>query len=186
MSTFIPHQITCACCAEHHPPRLGRRLFMGMAGVVGAAGLLPRLTLAASGKYEAMLLNCIDPRFPEPTIAYMRQRDLVGKYSQISLAGAGIAVVAPAFDKWRPAFWDNLAASIQLHAVPKLIVLDHRACGAAGIAYGADSVSTPAKETATHRQALADLRSQVKARHPSLSVETGLMALDGSVQMFTS
>ena len=164
-------------------PRMGRRGFLAAVGA--AAALVPSLSFAASGKYEAMLLTCIDPRFPEHTISYMRGRDLAGKYSQISLAGAGIAAVAPSFDKWRPAFWENLAASIQLHSIGKIIAINHRECGAAEIAYGKEAVSSPAKETATHQQALADFRSQVNAKHPSLKVETGLMALDGKVQMFT-
>ena len=146
--------------------------------------MAPGLARAAIGKYEAMLLACIDPRFPEHTIAYMRGRGLSGKYSQINLAGAGIAAVAPAFEKWRPAFWENLGASIQLHSIEKLIVIDHRDCGAAGIAYGKDAVDTADKETETHRKALAEFRAQMQERQPKLAVEAGLMALDGSVLMF--
>jgi carbonic anhydrase len=52
-------------------------------------------------------------------------------------------VVAPAFKSWEPAFWENLAASIQLHHIPKVIVINHRDCGAAKIAYGADKVANP-------------------------------------------
>jgi len=39
-------------------------------------------------------------------------------------------------------------------------------------------------ETETHRAALAEFRKQVKERHPQLGVETGLMALDGKLEMF--
>jgi hypothetical protein len=48
-------------------------------------------------------------------------------------------VVAPAFKDWHKAFWDNLAASIQLHHIPKVIAINHRDCGAAKIAYGGES-----------------------------------------------
>lgn len=176
-----PRAPACACCADLLSPRLGRRRLLGMAAA--SAAMLPGLALAASGKYEALLLTCIDPRLPDKTMAYMRGRHLAGQYSQVALAGAGIAVVAPAFEKWRPAFWDNLAASIQLHQVPKVIVLDHRDCGAAAIAFGKDAVATPEREAATHAQALAEFRAQISARHPGLGMEAGLMALDGSVQM---
>jgi hypothetical protein len=119
-----------------------------------------------------------------PVYKYMDQRDLAGRYSQFVIAGAAIAVVAPKFKAWRPAFWDNLGTSVQLHHVKRLIAIGHRDCGAAQIAYGAASIATPEIETETHRKALAEFRTAVVKRHPGLVVETGLMALDGSLQTF--
>ncbi|HEY2755463.1 MAG TPA: hypothetical protein VGJ01_06925, partial [Pseudolabrys sp.] len=81
--------------------------------------------------------------------------------------------------------WDNLAASIDLHHIPKVIAMNHRDCGAAKIAYGAEAVATPQIETETHKAALAEFRKQVAERQPALQVETGLMALDGTVEMFS-
>ena len=100
-------------------------------------------------------------------------------------AGAAIGVVAPKFADWHKAFWDNLAATIQLHNIKKVIVIDHRDCGAAKIAYGDGSIATPDKENETHRKALAEFRKEVAKRQPKLAVETGLMALDGSMMMFS-
>lgn len=182
----MPLANACTCCADLIAQRLGRRMFLGMAGAAGLTAALPTGVRAGEGNYEAMLFTCIDPRFPEPTIKYMNNRHLVGKYSQFAMAGASIGVVAPAFTAWRPAFWENLAASIQLHHIPKVIVVNHRDCGAAKIAFGADAVKDRTAETITHKTALADFRAQVAARHPSMKVETILMALDGTVEMFTS
>ena len=61
---------SCACCAPA-PLRSGqglnRRGFLnlGAAGLAGTAlaTMAPSQSLAASGNYEAMLVNCIDPRF---------------------------------------------------------------------------------------------------------------------------
>ncbi len=177
---------SCTCCGDLLASRFGRRTLFGMAGAAGMAAVMPKLGWAAEGHYDALLLYCLDPRFPEPTIAYMRSRDMVGKYSQFVIAGAAIGVVAPAFKEWGPTFWANLAASIQLHHIPKVIAIDHRDCGAAKIAYGEEAVKTPAAETATHKAALAEFRKEVGARHPDMKVETGLMALDGKVEMFTA
>lgn len=175
----------CACCGDMLGMRFDRRRFLQLGAGAGLIAALPSLAFAAKGKYEAMLLTCIDPRFPEPTIKYMESRGLVGKYSQFSFAGASIGVVAPAFKTWTPAFWDNLAASIQLHQIPKVIAVNHRECGAAAIAYGADKVATKDLETETHKAALMDFRKQVAERQPALKVELGLMALDGKVEMFS-
>ena len=145
----------------------------------------PSLAFGAEGNYEAMLLTCIDPRFPELAIKYMESCRMVGKYSQFTFAGASIGVAAPAFKTWAVAFWDNLAASIQLHHIPKVIAMNHRDCGAAKIAYGADKVANPQIETETHKAALMEFKKRVGQRQPKLAVELGLMALDGSVQTFS-
>jgi len=168
------------------PELLCRRRFLQLAG-------FSRLLAAASPDTafvaEGNIRRCCSPASirawsRRSTIyQYMDKRGLTGQYSQFVIAGAAIAVVAPKFEAWRPAFWDNLAASAQLHHITKLIVIDHRDCGAAQIAYGASSIADPAIETETHRKALAEFRKAVGKRQPKLTIETGLMALDGSIQM---
>jgi len=158
-------------------------------GVVGIGGatlaFAPGLALGAEGDYEAMVLACIDPRMQEPVHRYTVEQNLTGKFSQFVIADAAIGVVAPAFQDWHKAFWDNLATTIQLHRIKKVIAIDHRDCGAAKIAYGEAKVATPQAETETHRAALAEFRKQVSERHPQLGVQTGLMALDGKMEMFS-
>jgi hypothetical protein len=153
----------------------------GSAGLLAAAS--PFAAFAEEGDYDAMLLSCIDPRMVSPVYKYMDQRGLTGQYSQLVIAGAAIAVVAPKFEVWRPAFWDNLATTVQLHHIKRLIAIDHRGCGAAEIAFGASSIANPQTETETHRKVLAELRNEVGKRQPGLTIETGLMALDGSIQI---
>ena len=45
-------------------------------------------------------------------------------------------------------------------------------------------VANPQLETETHRAALTEFRNQANERQPRLAVETGLMGLDGKVEMF--
>ncbi|HEY7051892.1 MAG TPA: carbonic anhydrase [Mycobacterium sp.] len=161
-----------------------RRLLAVGAGTLGLGALgatLPGGTASAQPGYEAMLLMCIDPRFVRPTNDYMQQRGLVGDYSQFALAGAAAGAVAPHWESWHNTFWDNLDASIQLHQINAVIAIDHRDCGAVRIAYGDDAIATPEVETATHQEILGAFRDGVRQRHPDLSVETWLMALDGSM-----
>lgn len=180
----VIHSAGCSCCGDLLQGKLDRRRFLQIGAAAGFVAFLPFPVWAAEGNYDAMLLTCIDPRFPEPTLNYMRSRKMVGKYSQFSFAGAAIGVVAPAFAEWQKPFWDNLAASIQLHRVPKVIAINHRDCGAAKIAYGDAKVANAQVETQTHRDVLAEFRKQVGQRQPKLAVETGLMGLDGKVEMF--
>lgn len=175
-------QLSCACCLDLGATRVGRRgLLFGM----GAALALPRFALAADGKeYEAMIVGCIDPRLQTPVRRFALDRGLLGQYSQFIFAGAAIGAVAPKFADWHKTFWDNLAITVDLHKIKRLIAVDHRDCGAAKVAYGDDCCTTPAKEDATHKIALAEFRKQADAwglahKWP-LKVETYLMALDGN------
>ena len=176
---------SCTCCADVLGKRFDRRHFLHLTAGAGLVAAFPSLSFAAKEKYDAMLVTCIDPRFPEPTIHYMERRHLRGKYSQFTFAGAAIGVVAPAFKDWEKTFWDNLAATIELHKIERVIAMNHRDCGAAEIAYGKDKVANPRIETETHKAALMEFRKQVGQRQPKLAVETGLMALNGKVEMFS-
>ena len=179
------HEGECLCCGRV-ATTLSRRGLLRRAVAAGALAVLaPRLGLAAEGNYEAMILACIDPRVQEPVHAYSAKQGLTGNYSQFVIAGAAIGVVSPKFADWHKAFWDNLAVTIELHHIKKVIAIDHRDCGAAKLAYSEASVATPEKETETHRLALTEFRKQVGERQPKLAVETGLMALDGSMTMFS-
>ena len=131
---------------------------------------------------KAMVLACIDPRFQELVTKYTAGRGLTGQYSQFTVAGAAIGVVAPRFENWHDTFWDNLGASVELHRITTVIAINHRDCGAAEIAYGAAAVADATAETRTHREALAEFRKQLAVRHPKLGIETGLMALDGTLE----
>ena len=175
----------CRCHDIPSQSRIGRRRLLRAFAVAGIAATLPLGARAAEGEYDAMLLSCIDPRMVAPVYKYMEAQGLAGKYSQFCIAGAAIAVVAPKFAAWRSAFWENTETSLQLHRINKIIAIDHRDCGAAKVAYGADAIANPQIETKTHREVLAEFRQSVARQHPQLDVVTGLMALDGSIEIFS-
>ena len=175
----------CTCCDLIRLPGTSRRAFLAAGAAMGFASMLPFGAQAASGNYDAMLLACIDPRFPKLTLDHMSSRSMVGKYSQFNIAGAAIGAVAPKFNGWHQTFWDNLGASIQLHNIPAVIAINHRDCGAAKIAYGDAAVASRDAETATHRQSLLEFRAEAGKRFPKLRVELGLMDLNGKVEFFS-
>jgi len=175
----------CRCCDLIRLPGVSRRAFLAAGAAMGFAQMLPFAAQAAEGKYDAMLLACIDPRFPRLTLDHMSSRSMVGKYSQFNIAGAAIGAVAPKFSGWHQTFWDNLGASTQLHNIPAVIAINHRDCGAAKIAYGEAAVASRDAETATHRQSLLEFRAEVAKRFPKLRVELGLMDLNGKVESFS-
>jgi len=171
---------------EDETLRIGRRTFL-MLGVVGCGASLLALTLPgsaghASGKAEALLLSCMDFRLIDATGRYMSERGLRNKYDHIILAGASLGALTEKYPAWNKTFWEHLDLGIQLHQIHKVIVVDHRDCGAYKLVLGEDLSKNPTKETTIHTETLRELRKRVNGRYPGLEVELLLMGLDGKVE----
>ncbi|NBT35636.1 MAG: hypothetical protein EBT03_08895 [Betaproteobacteria bacterium] len=183
-------QSACACCSPIAQAQT-RRGFLAAGAALTAAGVmgLGRSARAASGNYEAMLVNCIDPRFTTLSWRYMGMlsgvdREKLGdNYSQFVMAGGPLGVVHPAFKAWHATFFDNLDITVKLHHIKRVVGISHRDCGAAKLALGADAVSGKEVETGSHAEVLAAFRQAVVKRHPKLSVITGIMDLEGRVDL---
>ena len=178
---------SCACCTPAFDQKLDRRRLLNLAGAgVMAGAFMPWRCLAediceTGKKYEAMVLSCIDPRMQKPVTDYLTDQGLTCNYSQITLAGAAIGAVAPKFKDWHLTFWENLDLTLDIHKIPRVIVINHRDCGAAEAAYGPFERNSKA-ETQLHRTVLKDFHAQILKHHPQLEVEMLLMGLDGQVQ----
>ena len=92
-------------------------------------------------------------------------------------------MVAEPFKDWHKAFWDNLATSIELHNIKRVIAINHRDCGAAEIAYGEDRSRPKSARPRRIAQRSRNSASRSAQRHPKLEVETGLMAINGKIEM---
>ena len=120
-------------------------------------------------KYEAMVLSCIDPRFQAKVFNHLKRKKLTGKYSSFTIAGAAIGVTHKKFKKWHSTFWDNLETSIKLHKISKLIVLNHKDCGAAKIANKKKQFNSLI-ENKIHKESFINLKKKLKKKHPNLKV----------------
>ena len=134
-------------------------------------------------KYKAMVLSCIDPRFQSIVYNYLKKKKLNGNYSSFTIAGSAIGVTAPKFRKWHKTFWDNLATSIKLHKIKKLIVINHRDCGAAKIINGKKTFDN-FHETKIHKSSFTKIKKRFKNKYPKLNIETILISLNKSVEKF--
>ena len=134
-------------------------------------------------KFKAMVLSCMDPRFQPKIYNYLKKRKLSGQYSAFTIAGAAVGVTHSKFKKWHRVFFDNLLASIQLHKIDKLIVINHQDCGAAKIANSKKEFNNKI-ETDIHKVSFMKLKSNLRKKFPKLKVEFNVMALNNSIKKF--
>ena len=134
-------------------------------------------------KYHAMVLSCMDPRFQPIVNNYLKKRKLNGKYSSFTIAGSAIGVTAPKFRKWHKTFWDNFETSVKLHKIKKLIVINHRDCGAAKIINGKKKFDS-FNETKIHKNSFSKIKNKFKNKYPNLKIETNLASLNKKVEKF--
>ena len=134
-------------------------------------------------KYKAMVLSCIDPRFQHLVHNYLKKKKLSEKYSAFTIAGAAIGVTHNKFKKWHKTFYDNLSTSIKLHEIEKLIVINHKDCGAAKIANG-KKVFNIINEKKIHKDSFSKLKKKIKKRFPKLNVDLNLMSLESKITKF--
>ena len=134
-------------------------------------------------KYKAMVLSCMDPRFQTKVSNYLKRRKLIGKYSAFTIAGAAVGVTASKFKKWHTTFWENLNTSIKIHKIEKLIVINHKDCGAAKIVNGKKEF-TLQNEMKIHENSFEKIKLNLKKKHPRLKVELSLMSLNGRIDKF--
>ena len=125
-------------------------------------------------KYKAMVLSCMDPRFQTPVYNFLKKKNLSGEYSLFTIAGAAVGVTHVKFKKWHSAFLDNLSASIKLHGITRLIIINHEDCGAIKIAEGKKIF----KEEIIHKSSFHKLKKIVLKKFPKLKLEFHIMKLN--------
>ena len=130
-----------------------------------------------------MVLSCIDPRFQPIVYKYLKKKKLTGKYSSFTIAGSAIGVTANMFKRWHKVFWDNFDTSVKLHNINKLIVINHRDCGAAKIING-NKEFTKINETAVHKNSFQKIKKLFKKKYPKLSIELKIISLNAKVETF--
>ena len=134
-------------------------------------------------KYQAMVLSCMDPRFQPIVYKYLKKKKLNGKYSAFSIAGSAIGVTANKFKKWHKVFWDNFETSVKLHNIKKLIVINHRDCGAAKIV-NREKEFSKINETKIHKYSFEKIKKIFRKKYPKLGVEFKIISLNSKVETF--
>ena len=130
-----------------------------------------------------MVLSCIDPRFQTIVYNYLKKKKLTGKYSSFTIAGSAIGVTANKFKRWHKTFWDNFDTSVKLHNIKKLIVINHRDCGAEKIINGKKEFSKN-NETRVHKNSFHKIKKLFKKKYPKLRIEFKIISLNNKVETY--
>jgi carbonic anhydrase len=79
-----------------------------------------------------------------------------------------------------PAFWEQVGLASKLHGIGKIVVIDHRECGAFNAEFGVPP--NQEAETQQHLKVMTKLSGALKDKHPTLAQEFYLMPLEGCAQ----
>jgi len=158
-------------------PKLSRRAFTGLAATGAALTLIPMRTWAAAN-IAALCVMCIDYRLVNKAITFFDGRVGVKEYDLVALAGASLAAVGPAFPGSNAAFWDHIGIAKSLHNIKKVVILDHRTCGAYEVQYGSLYAGAGQAEFDQHQQIMKLVKGEAERRKIGLPFEFYLMPTD--------
>ena len=82
-----------------------------------------------------------------------------------------------------PNFLGYLSTSIKLHKIKKLIVFNHRDCGAAKIVNG-NKKFNKLVETKIHYDSFKKIKKRFKIKYPKLKIELILISLSNKIEKF--
>ena len=132
------------------------------------------------GNATAILLSCMDFRYPQAIINHMRGQGLEGQYYHVILAGASLGAnldTQPHLKpNWRNTFFDHLQMVLTPPGpITKVHILDHRDCKAYRLFRGLPENVDRDRETAAHNLELHKLKAALQQRYGGLPVFTGLL-----------
>ena len=80
------------------------------------------------------------------------------------------------FKKWHSTFIDNLSTSIKLHKIKKIIVINHKDCGAAKIVNGKKKFNSII-ENKIHKESFRKIKKVLNSRYPALKINFKILSL---------
>ncbi|MBI4854876.1 MAG: hypothetical protein HY819_24010 [Acidobacteria bacterium] len=161
-----------------------RSAFLGLALLASVSvSNIPATKAAVYGSTEALLLSCIDYRVVNETEAYMSSKGLRDKYDHIVLAGASLGATNTVYPSWGQTFIEHVDVAIKLHNIHKVIILDHRDCGAYRVFLKQEGLEKDrAKENKVHLEQMNALADTIQKKYPQLDVELAIIDLEGKVE----
>jgi len=139
--------------------------------------------LANMHKASTLLISCVDFRLRDEVEKFMREDlKLLDDYDEIAIAGASLALESPRHPHWKQTVMETIDILKSLHHIKRIILLDHRECGAYKLVLGEEHAANKDIERDTHVKIMRDAKATIKKQFPDLEVYTLLMGLDGLIE----
>lgn len=164
---------------RHSSHDISRRGFTGLA----AAGLsllpLRAWADAADATPTTLCIICIDCRFVLDAVTFFEKKITPKQYDLVALAGASLAAkFTSQFPDEYSGLWGQVGIASLVHpTITKVMVVDHRECGAYKYVYGKPPDENA--ETAQHLKVMKEVQPWFVAR--KLTTEFWLMNKDGTM-----
>ena len=134
-----------------------------------------------SGNFFDFLVSCIDPRFTALHTRHMLQLGREGRYSDFSIAGGALAAISHQNPSWPVTLWENLALSMQIHGVNRLVFLGHEDCAAVKQWAQAQPNLRHLPELEWHNAIFTSATAEAQRRFPNLNIQCRVIFLSGDV-----
>lgn len=97
---------------------------------------------------QALILLCIDFRFWQTTLEFVKNKLKIKSFDILALAGGAKSLASPTKKIYQQTVLGNIKISVDLHQIQKIILVNHQDCGA----YGGSQRFKSLKEEITFRQ----------------------------------
>jgi carbonic anhydrase len=135
-------------------------------------------------KASTLLISCVDFRLRDETEKLMSDAlGLIDDYDEVALPGAALTLVSPDHPHWKQTVEDIIGLVEKLHNIKRVVLLDHRGCGAFKLVKGDDHTKSHGAETEMHRKVMNEAKKVINTKFPHLKVYSLLLGLDGAVEV---
>ena len=128
---------------------------------------------------QAFVIRCFDDRFSPAFRGVLRAQD-VKRFDLESVAGGAKILASPGKESDREFMLRELAASVRLHATPRVMLFTHHDCGAYGGFTRFHNLEE--EEFAFHQEEHRQAAQIIHAHFPNLGVETYFIDQKGVVK----
>lgn len=119
------------------------------------------------------MVNCIDYRFWPKTLPLLKKK--YGDFDLIAMAGASKNIASPHTREDKKALLENIGIAIKIHKAKKIILTNHKDCGAYG---GSKKFNSFEEEFKFHKSELEKARKIIRRKFPKLKIETVFIVKD--------
>lgn len=133
-------------------------------------------------KARACIITCIDHRFHDRIVAFLKEKGYHGCSDKIIIAGGSRDFIVPVEESDGKYVWKQLGLSIKLHDPDEIVIMDHQDCGG----YAQDG-TIPAgleveEDKKRHRGFCKKFQKEIKKKYPKVKTSFYYIPMHGVIE----